>query len=35
MENYPRSTLYFLGIKSFRNAAFFNAEYSNNVGESK
>ena len=35
VENYPQSTFYFLGIKSFHNAAYFNDEYSNNVGESK
>lgn len=35
VENYPYLTLYFLGIKSFHNAAYFNDEYSNNVGESK
>jgi len=35
VEIYPQSTLYVLGIKSFRNAAFFNAAYSSNVEESK
>ena len=35
VENYPQSTFYFLGIKSFHNAAYFNDEYSNNVGASK
>ena len=35
VENYPQSTLYVLGIKSFHDAAFFNASYSSNVEESK